>query len=113
MRFSGSNVRGVLAAGVLIEPTSAIYAETISVTPHATCRPQAPINVAKPSIDQPGVAPIPVARAEIASVDIAGKEKAEPDTSTEETEPPQPLISPRCPSLSPIGVRYIPRSGNK
>jgi hypothetical protein len=108
MRFSGSNVRAVLAAGVLIEPTSAIYAETISVTPHATCRPQAPINVAKPSIDQPGVAPIPVARAEIASVDIAGKEKAEPDTSTEETEPPQPLISPRCPSPSPIGVRYIP-----
>jgi hypothetical protein len=108
MRFSGNNVRAVLAAGVLIEPTSAIYAETISVTPHATCRPQAPINVAKPSIDQPGVAPIPVARAEIASVDIAGKEKAEPDPSTEETEPPQPLISPRCPSPSPIGVRYIP-----
>jgi hypothetical protein len=108
MRFSANNFCAVLAAGALIGPTNAIYAEIASVTPHTTCRPQAPINIAKPSIDQPGVASIPVARAEIASVEVAGKERVGPDTSKEETGPPQPPISLPYPSPSPIGVRYTP-----
>ena len=108
MRFSANNFCAALAAGALIGPTNAIYAEIVSVTSHTTCRPQAPIQIAKPSIDQPAVAPIPIAKAEIASVEVAGKERVEPDTSKEESRPPQPPISPPCPSPSPIGVRYTP-----
>jgi hypothetical protein len=64
MRFSANNFCAALAAGALIGPTNAIYAEIVSVTSHTTCRPQAPIQIAKPSIDQPAVAPIPIAKIE-------------------------------------------------
>jgi hypothetical protein len=110
MRLSANNLRAVVVTGALMEPTSAIYAEIISVTPHTACSSVTPINVAKPSIDRPEVAPIPVARAEIASVEVAGKERAEADTSKQETVAglPQASISLPCPSPSPIGVRYAP-----
>jgi hypothetical protein len=110
MRSSANNVRALLATGALLEPTGAICAETIFVTPHIPCNPVAPIRIAKPSIDRPEITPIPVARAEIASVEVAGKEKAGADASQSESvaAPPQVLISLPCPSPSPIGVRYVP-----
>ena len=110
MRFSANNVRALLATGALVTPTSAIYAEIVSVTPHATCRSAASIDIAKPSIDRPEVAAIPVARTEIANVGVAGKERAGADTSKQEAaeELPQASIVLPCLSPSPIGVRYAP-----
>ena len=110
MRFSANNVRTLLATGALVEPTSAVYAEIVSVTPHATCRSAASIDIAKPSIDRPKVATIPVARAEVANVEVVGNERAGADTSKPEAaeELPQASIVLPCPSPSPIGVRYAP-----
>jgi hypothetical protein len=82
MRFSATNCGALSAIGALIDPTSAIYAASVSVTPHTTCSFVASIDVAKPTIARPEVAPIPVARVEIASVEGAGKEKGGADTST-------------------------------
>ena len=84
MRFSANNFRALLATGALIEPISAMYAEIVSVTPHTTCSSVARIDVARPIIVRPEAAPISVARAEIASIEVAGKEKTEPDTSNQE-----------------------------
>jgi hypothetical protein len=85
MRFSANNFRALLATGALIVPTNAIYPEIVSVTPHTACSAVASIEVAKPIIDRPEAAPISVARTEIASIEVPGKEKTEPDTSKQET----------------------------
>jgi hypothetical protein len=110
MRFSANGLRALLVAGALLEPMSAVYAEVISITPHIACSAVAPIVVAKPSIDRPEITPIPVARTEIASVQVAGKERAEADTSKQEAVEglPQDPVSLPCPSPSAIGVRYVP-----
>ena len=107
MRFSAANCWALLALGALMDP-SAIYAETVSVTPHTTCSSVAIIDVAKPRIHGFEVAPIPVARAEIASVEVAGKEKGGADASKQEVVAEQPSTGQPCPSPSPIGVRYVP-----
>jgi hypothetical protein len=110
MRFSANNIRALLATGALVTPTSAGYAEIVSVTSHVTCRSAASIDIAKPSIDRPKVATIPVARAEVANVEVVGRERAGADTSKPEAaeELPQASIALPCLSPSPIGVRYAP-----
>jgi hypothetical protein len=91
-----------------MEPISAIHAEIISITPHTACSSVASIGIAKASIGRPERAPIPVARAEIAGVEVERKERA--DISKQETDEgvSQGSISLPCPSPSPIGVRYVP-----
>jgi hypothetical protein len=107
MRFSANNIRALLATGALVTPTSAGYAEIVSVTSHVPCRSAASIDIAKPSIDRPEVATIPVARAEVANVEVVGRERAGAEPEAAEELPQASIVLP-CPSPSPIGVRYAP-----
>lgn len=108
MRLCAKNLCALLTTGALIEPISAIRAEVISITPHNACSSVAPIDIAKPSIGRLERAPIPVARVEIAGVEVEGKERAAISKQETDEGVSQASIFLSCPSPSPIGVRYVP-----